>query len=252
MSDSAAVPTELRATFAAIRRWQSITRLVTVLAVVAVTAIFLIFAVTTKRKIEGSFTETRVRAAVEGALPQVQPMATDAIRRMADEVVPVYQQMAAERFATVRDSLGSRALVRLERLPEDGGKLMGTRLDASLRRVIQQIEPEFKTTFPVLADEAKRELLIAEFFKEVEARNAELAAEVDALRINEMARVKGILDKFALPPDEAAPGDEQLKKELVRTLLLLAMQKLEEWDTGEGAGAAGAAIPAGQTTPAGR
>lgn len=250
MADSTAMPAELRATFAAIRRWQAVTRLVTLLAVVAITAIFLIFAFTTRSRIEASFTEARVQAAVEKALPQVQPMATDAIRRMANEVIPVYQQLAAERFTRVRDALGAAAVVRLQALPEEGGKLMALKLDESLRRVLRQIEPEFKAKFPVLADETRRDVLVSEFFQRVEQRNQELAAEIDRLRIEEMAKVKSILDKFALPPDEMASGDEELRKELMRTLLLLAMEQLEKWDGN--AGPLGAAIPAGQTTPAGR
>ncbi|MFN4241605.1 MAG: hypothetical protein ACK4PI_00040 [Tepidisphaerales bacterium] len=247
MAETTSVPAELRATFAAIRRWQGVTRLVTVLAVVTITVIFLIFAVTTRSRIEASFTEDRVKAAVEQALPAVQPMATDAIRQMANEVIPVYQQMAAERFTRVRDALGSAAVIRLQSLPDEAGKLMAVKLDDSLRRVLREIEPEFKAKFPVLADETRRDLLVAEFFERVEQRNRELAAEVDALRISEMAKVKSVLDKFALPPDEMAPGDEELRKELMRTLLLLAMEQLEKWD-GE-SNPLGAAIPAGQTSP---
>jgi len=247
------LPAELRVKFAAIRRWQGITRAVTVLAVIVITVMFLVFATTTRSRIEGSFTEARVQKAVAEALPMVTPLVQDSIGQIARGALPVYQQMATERYQRVRDSIGTNALARLQSLPQDGGAMMATRLDATLDRVIKRIEPDFRATFPSLADASKRDLLVNEFFMEVDSRNQEVAAKIDAIRVNETARVKFVLDKFALPPDEAAPANDQLKKELVRTLLLLAMQKLDDLEVasaGASAETPGGAVPASQTLPA--
>lgn len=244
-SSAEGLPAELRLKFAAIRRWQGITRAVTVLAVIVITVMFLVFATTTRSRIEGSFTEARVQKAVTEALPTVTPLVRESISQIGREALPVYQQMATERYQRVRDNLGTTALARLTSLPEEGGKMMATKLDATLDRVIKRIEPDFRSTFPSLADASKRDILVNEFFKEVEERNVDIARKVDEVRINEMSKVKFVLEKFALPPDEAAPANDQLKKELVRTLLLLAMQKLDDL---ENAPAPTGAVPAAQTT----
>jgi hypothetical protein len=226
-----AISEDLRGKFAAIRRWQNVSRGVTVGTVVAVAGMFYVFATTTRERAEANFRdEARVEAAVQGALPQVQPLVTASLTQVFEGAAPVYQQLAAERYRAVRESIGERAMIRLQHLPEDGGKLMGARLAAAFDRVLKRIEPDLAATFPSLTDAQRRDLMIHHFGTTIEQRNEKLAGDVMAVWVNEQSNVNGILEKFELPPDEMAPADDRLRKELVRTLVLLAEQELEEMD----------------------
>lgn len=225
------LPAELRGKFAAIRRWQAFSRLVTVVAVFAVAGMFYQFATSTRTQVEANFADTeRNQKVINDALPLVTPVVTESLTKLMTDVAPVYQQLAAERYAKVRDSLGATAVIRFKSLPEQGGKLMATKLSASFDRVLAKIEPELKATFPSLTDAQRRDLLVDYFARTIEEKNKEIALKVDAVRVNELSRVNAVLEKFQLPPDEMAPGTDQLKKDLVRTMILLAEQELLQLD----------------------
>lgn len=224
------LPVELRHKFAAIRRWQLISRVVTVLAVIVIAGVFYVFASTTYKGVQGNFTEERNQKALEAALPKVTPLVREALVNVATEVGPVYQQLAAERYQRVRDNMGAKALIRLQQVPQDSGKVMGVKLSEAFDRVLKKIEPEMEATFPSLTDAQRRDLIVDHFAKAIEEQNLKISGKIDEVRVNEAGRLKAILDKFALPPDEAAPANDQLRKELVRTMILLAEQELNELD----------------------
>lgn len=224
------LPVELRRKFAAIRRWQAISRAVTVLVVLVIVGMFAIFTKTTRDGVMGNFTDERNKKALADAMPKISPMVLDSLKTIAQEAAPVYQAKASERYQRVRDSLGTKAAIRLQKLPEDGGKLMGAKLSEVFNKVIKKVEPQLEATFPSLTDAQRRDLIIDHFAKAIEEQNLKIGTKVDDLKATETARIKGILDKFALPPDEAAPANDQLRKELVRTMILLAEQELDDLD----------------------
>lgn len=225
------LPAELRRKFAAIRRWQGISKLVTVLAVVVVAGMFAVFAVTTHDGIKSNMTDSkRLSDAMQKRLPDLTPPIRDTLQSVYMEAAPVYQSLAAERYQRVRDNLGTKALIRLQKLPEDGGKLMAEKLNTVFERVLKKIEPDLKATFPSLTDDQRRDLLVVHFNDVIEQHNKAIAARVDKIRTDEMGRLAAILNKFKLPPDEAAPPDDQLRKELIRTMILLAEEELNALD----------------------
>lgn len=226
---SDALPSELRGKFASIRRWQMISKFATVLTVIAVVIMFYLFATSTKEKVEANTSDQqRNQKALEAALAELTPSVVSSLQTVATEAGPVYQQLASERFQRVRENLGTKAAVRFQQLPEDGGKVMGERLVRAFESVLKKVEPDLQAAFPSLTDAQRRDLLIAHFHDVIETRNKAIAVKIDAVKANEQSRVKAVLDKFALPPDEAAGGNEQLQKELTQTLLLLAQAELEE------------------------
>ena len=99
---------------------------------------------------------------------------------------------------------------------------------------IKQLEPDVIAAFPSLTDQTKRDLLAHDFLEAAEAKNKLIAARIDKIQVDEMQKVKSVMDKFALPPDEMAGKDEEMGKELVRTMLLLAQAHLDEMDEAEG------------------
>jgi hypothetical protein len=244
------LPSELRRKFAAIRWWQNMTRWVTFLAVLVVVGMFALFAFSTQDGVQGNFKDSkRLSEAMQKRLPDLTVPVKDTLQTVYLEAAPVYQKLAAERYQRVRDNLGAKALIRLQKLPEDGGMLMAERLNGAFQRVLKRVEPDLKATFPSLTDDQRRDLLIVHFNDVIEQKNKSLAAHVDKIRVDEMGKMTAILNKFQLPPDEAAPPDDQLRKELIRTMILLAEQELNELDSPQNAkvSASASAQPAAAT-----
>jgi hypothetical protein len=244
-----ALPAELRRKFAALRQWQVMTRFVTVLAVLVLGGMFYVFATRTPTGVKANFQDAaRVEAAVNKATPEITPLAYNSIRTIVADAAPTYQKIISERYPRVRDNLGSTAIIRLQKLPDEGGKLMGLRLSESFDRVITRIKPELDQTFPSLTDAQRRDLIVDHFAKAVAAANERLAAKVDAVRVNESSRVLAVLEKFALPAEANTTSEEQLRKELTRVLSLLVQEYLDKADLGGEATAIGAADRAGPAT----
>lgn len=227
-----ALPAELRRKFAEIRKWQVVSKVTTVVVILLVVAMFAWFAFATDSGVRGNFADNaRNQKAAEEAIPLVTPMVTASMQTIFEEAAPVYQKLATERYERVRKNLGAQAAVRFNQLPADSGKMMTERLTKALDSAIKKIEPELQAAFPSLTEAQRRDLLIVQFHDTIEERNRAIGTKLEAVSVSEQARIKGVLDKFALPPDEAAGGDEQLGKELVQTLLLLAQQELDTLGT---------------------
>lgn len=223
-----ALPSELRNKFAAVRQWQFISRATTAVALLAVGGLFYNFYTSTRAGVEANFSPEKTRAAAQEALPKVTPLLAQAAQTVYADAAPVYSRLAAERYQRVRDEIGTAALIRLKNLPDQAGKQLGVRLGNSFDRVLKRVEPDLKAAFPSLTDAQRRDLLITYFHDAIDARNQTLALKVDAIHVNERNRVLAVLEKFQLPADENAGSTDQLSKELVRSMLLLAQQHIEE------------------------
>jgi hypothetical protein len=228
MAVSSASESEMQAKFASIRKWQAISRAVTVITVVVVAVEFYLFYTTTRTKIESSFQDqAKVQEALQKVVPEVSPDVGAMLRRVTDEALPVYQKHAAEHYERLRNSLGTKAMVRMQQLPEDAAVIMKGKFDGMMKSALKKVEPEVVSAFPDMSDPAKREVFQAQLHDDIEAKNKEIAAKIDKIRVDEMGRVKSVLDRFALPPDEMAGNNEEKGKELIRTMLLLAQEHLE-------------------------
>jgi hypothetical protein len=235
MAVTSASESELRAKFAAIRRWQAISRVVTAITVLVVAGEFYYFYKSTRSTVEGAFSEQgRMQKALQQNVKEVSPNVGAMLKRVADEAMPVYRKMAAERYAVLRESLGAKAKERLQKLPEDGNNLLKEKLQIAMEGALKKIEPEVTGTFPALTDPKQRDVLIHDFLAAAEEKNKTIAAKIDKLRVDELGRVKSVMDKFALPPDEMAAKDEEAGKELIRTMLLLAQAHLDDMDAADG------------------
>lgn len=231
MAVSSASESEMQAKFASIRKWQSISKVVTALTVVAVAVEFWVFYTSTRTKIEDSFKDQqKVQEALQTVMPEVSPDIGAMLRRVTDETLPVYQKMAGEHYASLRSSLGTKATIRMQSLPDDAAKILSEKLHTAMAAALKKIEPEVANVFPNAQDAKARDLIAAHVMDVIDNKNAEIAAKIDKIRIDEMGKVKSVMDKFALPPDEMAGSGEEKGKELIRTMLLLAQEHLESMD----------------------
>lgn len=231
MAVSSASESEMQAKFASIRKWQNISRAVTLITVAVVAVEFYIFYTTTRSKVESSFQDqAKVQEALQTVVPEVSPDVGAMLRRVTDETLPVYQKMAGEHYEKLRANLGTKAMIRVQQLPDEASKILSEKLDVAMKGALKQIEPEVAGAFPNMTDPAQRDVLTHQFMTDVDGKNKEIAAKIEKIRVDEMGRVKSIMDQFKLPPDEMAGGDEEKGKELIRTMLLLAQEHLESMD----------------------
>lgn len=210
-----------------LQRWHTRGRFVALGTVVALAGMFGWFGWKTYTDVKSAFTPERTRAAVEATVPQVVPLAGETLKRVVAESLPVYRQLAVERFPQVREELASASLARLQTLPDEAAEILSRALVATFERTLQRVEPEFAAAFPSLMDESSRAVLMVAFHDAIERRNAELASKVERLAITEAARVRSLLEKLQLPPDDAAPSDAELQKRFVRTLVRLVEAELD-------------------------
>lgn len=223
-SNSASVLAEKFATY---QRWQTVGRVQTFAALVVVAGLFGAFAKSTYDEVVGSFTPERTQAAASKALTDVGPRAFDTLGPVFAEVLPIYQQTAAERFPELCTRVSNAAMSRLTALPDETGQLFAETLKGGFERSLRNVEPELYAAFPALSDPAARETLKVYFHDAIVAKNNELAARVNTLTTNEAARVHAVLEKFELPVDKNGPTTAELNRDLVRTLIQLAGKEVE-------------------------
>ncbi|MFN4241607.1 MAG: hypothetical protein ACK4PI_00050 [Tepidisphaerales bacterium] len=216
-----------------LQRWHTAGRFVALSTVVALGGLFGLFGWKTYTDVRSAFTPERTRAAVEATLPQVVPPVGEALKGVVAESLPVYRQLAAERYPEVRDRLAEASLARLQTLPDEAGDVLANALLRTFERTLERVEPEFAALFPSLADEASRSALIVAFHDAIERRNAELASKIETIGVSEAARVRAMLEKLRLPPDEAAPSDTELQKRFVRTMVRLIEAELDAFAGGD-------------------
>lgn len=231
----------LEGRFATLQRWNAAGRFVAVGTVVVLAGMFGAFGWKTYGDVRSNFTPDRTRAAVEAALPQVVPPVGEALKGVMTEALPAYRQLAAERFPAVRERLAEASLARLEALPDQAGEVLSDALTRTFRQTVRRVEPEFTAVFPSLADEQLRDTLMVYVYDAIEAKNVELARKIEGVGVSEAARIRHLLEQLRLPPDDAGPGDAELQKRLVRTLVRLVEAELDAFD----------ATPPGASSPRG-
>jgi hypothetical protein len=218
---------QLRNKFAELRQLQAIGRAQLWCLAFAVIAIFGAFALTTYRQTEQNFSKENITSAATAAVPDLAPVVTAELTRVATSVLPAYKDLALDRFTAVGPQVSAAAIVRLERLPKDAGEVMGNRLIETFDRVIKRIEPEVNATFPSLTDATRRDVLAAHFFNVIEKKNDELATHINTTFTNELIRLHAILEKFYIPETLTQTEAAQLQKRFLSSLLGLAQYELD-------------------------
>ena len=219
--------TQLRARFAELRKVQAVGRAQLWLLAFAVIAIFGVFAVTTYNKTQQNFSKENITSAATAAVPDLAPAVTAELTKVATSVLPVYKEIAFERFSVIGPQVSTAAVVRLERLPKDAGILMGNHVIGTFERVIKRVEPQLAATFPSLTDATRRDILTAHFFNVIEKKNDELATHINTTFTNELVRLHAILEKFYVPAKLTEAESAQLQKRFIASLLGLAQYELE-------------------------
>lgn len=222
--------TILRERFAELRKRQAAGRVPLILLTLAVIAFFGVFTFMTINGVKGNFSQMAVQKAVSDRLPAVIPLAGAQLQKAAVNALPVYRDLAVERYEKVRPVLAEKTMARLDRIPDESAKMMNEALDASFARVLKRIEPEFNKAFPGLSDAQKQEILSGYFHDMIEARNKTVASHIDAMYTNDMIGVHAALDHFNLPGEEAKASPDELQREFLHSMLVLADYELMNGD----------------------
>lgn len=218
----------IRRRFEELRKRQSSARRTLVATTTLVAALFAGFAHLTVNRVRDNFSEAAVQKAVAKRLPEVAPLAGAQLQKAAVNALPVYRDLAVERYEKLRPQLAERALIRLDQVPERTGRLMSERLDASFARVLQRIEPELRATFPSLTDEQRRDLLTVYFMDGIAERNQAIASHIEGLYTNELIDAHAALEKLDLPAADETLDPDQMQRDFLRSLLVLADYELSQ------------------------
>jgi hypothetical protein len=190
---------------------------------VLVLVMFGIFALLTTRQVKENLREDRLREAVIARAPDVQPKLEQHLNDVARDVMPVYRDLAVERFKAVGPEVAQTAMDRLKTLPADASKQIETQVQASRERVLARIEPEMAQRYPSLTDARKKELLATYFHDKVDVENEQLASKMNAIRTSESIRMDAVLEKFGVgdepPPTQPRERERQFLHALVDVLM---------------------------------
>ncbi len=236
----------LRQHFAELRKRQAGAGRTLVVFAAAVVVLFGAFAYFTVSRVRDNFDQGAVRQAVSERLPAVMPLAGAQVQKAALGAVPVYRELAVERYEKIRPELAAKAMARLDGVPDRAGKLMSERLDASFAKVLKRVEPELRQKFPALT-EAQKQQILSDYFRDgIEVRNREVAQHIERLYTNELIAAHSALEKFNVPAAADGPtaDPEQLQRDFLHSLLVLAdyeMTNPAETTTKSGAAAKAAA-----------
>jgi hypothetical protein len=149
------------------------------------------------------------------------PHLTREMQLAGAEVLPVYRDLALERFKIIGPEIAQETLAKFRNLPKDNLDALHGRMQAGMGRIVENVSPELHQLLAQLPDE--RETAAIEAFHkrlvdDVSKRGETLAA-------GQTARLQDILAKFdvTVPPNKSG---EDLEREFVHGLLLMADYEL--------------------------
>lgn len=204
-----------------LRTLQTRSRMLTIGFVLVLVVLFGVFLAATSSRIHGNFTREAVEKAVSENTQMLIPHLTREMQLASAEVLPVYRDLALERFKVVGPEIAQETLTKFRNLPKDNLDVLHGRMQASMGRIVENVSPELHQLLAQLPDE--RETVAIEAFHkrlvdDVSKRGETLATE-------QMARLQGILTKFdvAVPANKSS---EDLERDFVHGLLLMADYEL--------------------------
>ncbi len=188
-----------------------------------IVALFGIFAIATYSRITGNFERSAVQKAVADRLPDILPVAGQQLQKAATNALPVYKQLATERYEKVRGELAHKSLDRVYRIPEETGTQMSDQLHLSFEKALKKVEPDLKKAFPSLTNQQKQDILNVYFNDAIEARNKEIATHITNIYSAELVKVHNAFDSFDVPTnDNPWTTPTKLHRDFLHTLLVLA------------------------------
>ncbi len=236
--------TAMRVRFAELRKRQNGSRAQLIILTLVIVALFGIFAIATYSRVTGNFDHAAVQKAVQDRLPDILPVAGEQLQKAATNAMPVYKQLATERYEKVRGELAHKALERVYKIPEETGTQMSDQLHLSFEKALKKVEPDLKKAFPSLTDQQKQDILNVYFNDAIEARNKEIATHITNIYSAELVKVHNAFDSFDVPTNDNPDNSNKVHRDFLHTLLVLADYELMNGDI-LSVGAGNSAIPVG-------
>lgn len=204
-----------------LRSLQTRSRMLTIGFVILLVVMFVVFLVATSSRIRSNFTQEAVKNAVDDNTQALIPHFTREVQLATSEVLPVYRDLAIERFKVVGPDIAKETLARFRDLPKENLDVLHSRMQLSMNRIIDNVSPDLHQLLAQLPDD--RETAAIEAFhkrlvEDVTRRGETLANE-------QVTRLQTILTKFDVAAPKTRSG-EDLEREFVHGLLLMADYEL--------------------------
>ena len=184
-----------------LRSLQASSRRVVLLLLLIIVGEFGAFYYFTNRNITRNFSQEEVQKAVSQSAPQLTSEVRDKVMTVAQQVLPVYRDEATKRFEEVGPQIAKDALDKLQKLPEDNGKMLQDRLKVALDGAIAQVQPDLRKTYPSLTDDKKTQIIQQEFLAQVQKQNDVLARHLTDVYDGQLKTMRDVLEKFDVPSD---------------------------------------------------
>ncbi len=187
---------------------------------VVIVLMFAVFMYETYARIQGNFSSDHVQAALNERAPQVVPLATRLVMESGRNAMPTYREEIAKTMRERGPELAIEAKKQLDKLPDQTGKLLEDRLNATFNKVIHQIEPRLQKDFPNMTEEERHLMIQAFVAQQIEAQNKQVADHINQLYTNDLIQMHQVLLKFKLPAD-ANIDESELERKFLHTMVML-------------------------------
>jgi len=188
---------------------------------------FAIFSYALFEKIHGNFSQDAIHKAVSDRGDIVIPLASRLLIETGQNSLPAYRDAIVAAIHQRGPELATETVNRFEEIPQQSGKELQDKLQATFADVMQRIEPEFKTAFPNLSDERRQELVQAFLADEIDSQNKRIAERINGLYTGDLTRMQDVLEKFDLP-DPSVPQDQNnLERDFLHTMVALVDDQLD-------------------------
>ena len=241
----------LQAQVVQLRRLQSSGRWWLAISTLLVVALIVAFTLGTYQRIKENFNHDAVQLAVNSNGTDVLPIATQMLMQTGRDAMPAYQAAMVQGLRERGPAIADAAYKRLQQVPEDDGKMMQDKLQATFDAAFSDLQPQMKQAFPNLSTD-KQTAMLADFkSKQIEAANKTIAAHATQLYTNDLNQMQEVLNKFQLP-DASAPGttdNRDLEREFLHTMVMLLDQQVDAAYAGGSGSTTQPASAAGPSSP---
>ena len=124
------------------RTLQTRSRMLTIGFVILLVVMFGVFVAATSARIRSNFTQDAVKKAVDENSQALIPHFTREMQLASAEVLPVYRDLAIERFKVVGPAVAKETLDRFRELPRENREVLHSRMQLSMNRIVDNVSPE--------------------------------------------------------------------------------------------------------------
>jgi hypothetical protein len=206
-----------------LRGLQASSRRIVLVLLLIVIGEFAAFAYFTKMHVTENFESAAIQRAINERIPQMTPQVRDRMMTVAQHILPVYRDEAMKRFEKVGPEVAQDALGRLQKLPEENGKMLRERLKVALDGAVAKVQPDIRKTFPSLTDDKKMQILQEEFAGRIDKQNQQLATHITGIYDTQLKSMREVLDKFDVPTDMSARERMAREREFLHALVDVMM-----------------------------